>query len=36
MNLIWSGCENRTRFSASTRLKDDHYPNPDTLGCGFI
>ena len=26
-----SGCENRTRVSASTRLKDDHYPNPDTL-----
>ena len=24
-----SGCENRTRVSASTRLKDDHYPNPD-------
>ncbi len=26
-----SGCENRTRVSASTRLKDNHYPNPDTL-----
>ncbi len=25
-----SGCENRTRVSASTRLKDNHYPNPDT------
>ena len=25
-----SGCENRIRVSASTRLKDDHYPNPDT------
>ena len=24
-----SGCENRTRVSASTRLKDNHYPNPD-------
>ena len=31
MNTYKSGCENRTRVSASTRLKDNHYPNPDTL-----
>ena len=29
-NLTRSGCENRTRVPASTRLEDNHYPNPDT------
>ena len=33
--LTGSGCENRTRISGPTNLKDNHYPNPDTRACNL-